>query len=185
MRQRTDSTGICQSARLIQSLAIESLTQITMESENPMVGIVRPAEKLLLEPWQSGFRMAYGFCLLMLIVKWRGTQIPWWELLLLFLGALVVLRIAPLLPRKILPFSATLKGEWFKQRQLAKHYDSYQWAKLLWIGAGMTAYAIKTGRIQERDGVLALSCVATGIVGTVLWKRVQAAVARTVVAANA
>lgn len=156
-----------------------------MATHNSKAGAVRSAERLLLEPWQSGFRMAYGFCLLAVTAKWRGTQIPWWELLLLFLGALVALRIAPMLPRKIFPFSAAVKAAWFNQRQLAKQYDSYQWAKLLWIGAGMTAHTARTGRMQEQEGVLALACIAAGILGTVLWKRTQAAVARTGVAANA
>lgn len=146
---------------------------------------VRTVEKLLLEPWQSVFRIAYGFGVALLIQRLRPGAVPMWELLLLFLAALFLLRIMPLVPRKVLPFSKALKAAWFEQRQLAKRYDSYQWAKLLWIGFGIGAHVLYSGRPQTNEGALALACILAGGLGTMMWLRAQAAVKRLVSAATA
>jgi hypothetical protein len=156
-----------------------------MESDNAKGESVRSVEKLLLEPWQSVFRIGYGFCLSLAIARWWGVNISWWELILLFLAALVLLRVAPMLPRRALPFSKAVRAAWFDQRQLAKRYDSYQWAKLLWIGMGIGAHAIYAERLRGQEGALALVCILAGGLGTVMWLRAQAAVRRMVAAANA
>jgi hypothetical protein len=156
-----------------------------MEASDSKGASVRAVEKLLLEPWQSIFRIAYGFCLPLVITRWRGEDIPWWEWALLFLVALVLLRVLPMGPRKVLPFSKALKSVWFDQRQLAKRYDSYQWAKLLWIGIGIGAHAAYAGRLRAQEGTLALACILAGGLGTMMWLRAQAPVRRPVAATNA
>jgi len=156
-----------------------------MEASDSKGASVRAVEKLLLEPWQSVFRVAYGFCLPLVITRWRGEDISWWEWALLFLVALVLLRVLPMGPRKVLPFSKALKSVWFDQRQLAKRYDSYQWAKLLWIGIGIGAYAAYAGKLRAQEGILALACSLAGGLGTMMWLHAQAAVRRLVAATNA
>ena len=155
-----------------------------MESDNSKGDSVRPVEKLMLEPWQSGFRIPYGFCLSLVISRWRGVDISWWELFLLFLASLVLLRVAPIIPRKVLPFSKAIKSAWFDQRQLAKRYDSYQWAKLLWIGIGIGAHAAFAGSLLNRVGVLAAGCILAGGLGMIVWLRAQLAIKRMVATAN-
>ena len=139
---------------------------------------MRGAEKLLLEPWQSGFRVCFGFALLPVVELWPAANDSIWELSIVFLGALLALRIALILPRRLLPFSKELKTAWYDQRQLAKRFDSYQWAKLLWIGIGMAAYIVSTGRLQGPEGVLTLGCIGAGSLGTYYWWRARAGIKR-------
>lgn len=155
-----------------------------METNDSKVESVRSIEKLLLEPWQSVFRIVYGFSVALAIARWRGVDHSWWEWVLMFLGALVLLRLAPIIARKALPFSTAVKAAWFDQRQLAKRYDSYQWAKLLWIGIGVGAYAVYAGRLRAQEGTLALTSIVVGGLGTMMWLRAQAA-AKKMIAANA
>jgi hypothetical protein len=156
-----------------------------MESDNSKGAPVRSIEKLLLEPWQSVFRIAYGFSVGLVVARWRGVDISRWEWVLMFLGALVLLRLVPIIGRKVLPFSKAAKAAWFDQRQLAKRYDSYQWAKLLWIGIGIGGYAVYAGRLRAHEGTLALACILAGGLGTVMWLRAQAEVRRVVPVAGA
>jgi hypothetical protein len=156
-----------------------------MEANNSKGESVRSIEKLLLEPWQSVFRVVYGFFVALVIARWRGPDISMWEWILLILGALILLRLVPMIARKALPFSKAVKAAWFEQRQLAKRYDSFQWAKLLWIGIGIGAYAVFAGRLRAQEGTLALVCILAGGLGTVMWRRAQVGVRRMVAAANA
>lgn len=148
-----------------------------MEANKSGHGPVRPAEKLLLEPWQSVWRVVYGFGVALLIERLLGTQISLWGWLLTLLGALVVLRVAPLVGRKALPFSKEIEAVWFGQRQLGRQYDSYQWAKLLWLGIGIGTYVVLAGRFGNPVGGIALVCILAGAVGTIMWLRVQARMA--------
>lgn len=156
-----------------------------MEANNSKGESVRSIERLLLEPWQSVFRVAYGFFVALLIVHWRGRDISMWEWILLFLGALILLRLAPIIARKALPFSKAVKAVWFEQRQLAKRFDSFQWAKLLWLGIGVGAHVIYAGRLMAQEGMLALACIVAGGLGAVMWWRAQATIRKTISAANA
>ena len=156
-----------------------------MEANNSKGESVRSIEKLLLEPWQSVFRVVYGFFVARVIARWRGPDISMWEWIVFILGALILLRLVPMIARKALPFSKAVKAAWFDQRQLAKRYDSFQWAKLLWIGIGIGAYAVFAGRLRAQEGTLALVCILAGGLGTVIWRRAQVGVRRMVAAANA
>jgi hypothetical protein len=143
-----------------------------MNTDQPSV---RPFERLLLQPWQSALRAALGFAILPALVHWRGAGLSIAALLVHFVAALLALRVATMLFRRLPLFSAPLKAAWLEQRQLAKRYDSYQWAKLLPIGAGMAAYAAYAGRLTAPEGVLAAGCIAAGSVAVLLWRQARMA----------
>lgn len=146
----------------------------------PVVDSLRGPERLLLEPWQSALRFFFGFGVLDVATRCRVTvAMSFWQLCALLLAALLALRVACLLVRNLLPFSSRLKDAWFDQRQLAKRFDSYQWAKLLWIGLGMATYVAYLGRLPSKEAALALVCIVAGAVGTLCWRRAQTATRRT------
>ncbi len=132
---------------------------------------MRTAERLLLEPWQSALRICFGFALLPALESLRLAGASIWEWVALFLGALLALRIGLILPRRFLPFSKEIKAAWYEQRQLAKRFDSYQWAKLLWFGIGMATFVVSSGRLWTSEGLLTAGCVAAGLLGTYYWRR--------------
>jgi hypothetical protein len=110
----------------------------------------------------------------LLIERLLGPQISLGGWLLMLLSALVVLRVAPLIGRKALPFSKEIEAVWFGQRQLGRQYDSYQWAKLLWLGIGIGIYVVLTGGFGNPVGGVALVCILAGAIATITWLRVQA-----------
>lgn len=79
-------------------------------------------------------------------------------------------RIAPMVLRVSLPFSAALKAAWSERRQLAKHVDSYQWRKMLGVGLGWAIYCL-VARTAWGDMTFigAFACIAAGIAGWIFW----------------
>jgi hypothetical protein len=131
----------------------------------------RPVERLLLSieraPLSAIYRIAIGFALIPLFQRLAGTGKPPWSFLLFFLCLLVLLRLVPLVLRKVLPFSKELQDAWFSQRALSKQYDSFQWRKLFWIGLGLGAYMAIYRQHTLTYGLIAAVCIAGGAAG--LW----------------
>ena len=69
-----------------------------------------------------------------------------WTLVPFLLLVLLLLRVVPAVVRKVVPFSAELREAWSVRRRTAKLYDSYQWRKLMWIGAGLALYVAVSGQ---------------------------------------
>lgn len=113
--------------------------------------------------------MLLGFCIPTAFRALSGGRDQVWIALALFFGLLVGLRVVPAVLRMILPFSAETKGIWFERRQLAKRYDSYQWQKLFWIGAGLLAFAAIGGGLRPGEQVVALICLVGGGAGLWFW----------------
>jgi hypothetical protein len=88
-------------------------------------------------------------------------------------GLLIVLfltRLLPLFIRKIIPFSASIKQAWFKRRNTGKNFDSFQWKKLLWIGAGMLFYVAFSGSWEIGRVLPVVVCVIAGAIGMYRWR---------------
>ncbi len=124
--------------------------------------------------WSAVSRIVLGFCIPPVFRAVTGGHDRIWIALLLFLGLLIGLRVIPAVLRMILPFSAETKAIWFQRRQLAKRYDSYQWQKLFWVGAGLVAFAAFVGGLRPGEQVLALICLVGGGAGLAYWRKTAA-----------
>ena len=58
---------------------------------------------------------------------------------------------------------------WWNRRQLAKRYDSYQWRKLFWIGAGMAIYMVAYRDFSFLRATVSGLCALAGAIGLVRW----------------
>jgi hypothetical protein len=84
----------------------------------------------------------------------------------------ILLRLVPLVIRKLVPFSSRAQEIWWNRRQMAKRYDSYQWQKLFWMGAGMALYAAVGDAVRVPDIVVSATCIVAGSVGLARWRAV-------------
>src|SRR5262245_24240816 len=98
-----------------------------------------------------------------------GVNGPAWGTVLVILVLLSGLRFGTAVVRRAMPVSREVKSAWLQTRMLAKRCDSFQWQKLLWLGAGMLAWMGIQGTIQSGPLAVALVCVASGVVGLVFW----------------
>jgi hypothetical protein len=120
------------------------------------------------------YRVAIGFLTLPAMWLLLGSDGSDWTLVPFLLAILILLRVGPAVLRKLLPFSAELREAWSVRRRIAKLYDSYQWRKLLWIGAGLALYVVVSGHYLPVSIALALFCLVTGAAATVRWRAVAA-----------
>lgn len=90
---------------------------------------------------------------------------------MLFLGTLMLLRIAPLVIRKLVHFDSQLQEVWASRRRLAKEADSYQWQKLFWIGIGLLSYLIVTTSRSFSEFAVTAFCLIAGGLGLVFWRK--------------
>ena len=130
--------------------------------------------RLDIGPWSAVWRAALGFCIPAAFRAVTGERDAIWVTLALFLGMMIGLRVIPAVIRMALPFSAETKAIWSQRRQMAKRYDSYQWQKLLWIGAGLLAFAAIEGDLRTGEQVLALICLVGGGAGLAIWRKTDA-----------
>jgi hypothetical protein len=136
---------------------------------------IRPAERLLLgfgeSPWEAIWRLALGVLIAPASALATGREASGPRLAVFLLGALLMLRLAPALARKVLPFSDAVRATWASRRRLARRYDAYQWQKLLWIGCGLMIYALAGDGLRAERFVLPSLCLACGVAGRVRWRR--------------
>ncbi|HEX6397721.1 MAG TPA: hypothetical protein VFZ95_09870 [Steroidobacteraceae bacterium] len=116
------------------------------------------------------YRALVGY-VVMPFYEWLGDGAhTMWGLLGALLVVLAGSRIAPMIVRRLLPFSAAVKTVWAERRQLAKHVDSYQWRKMLGVGLGWAIWCLQTRTpIVAAPFVAALACMAAGIAGWIFW----------------
>lgn len=121
-------------------------------------------------PCSAIYRIGIGYVILPLFDRWSGRHENGWYLVLWFLGVLLTLRLAPMVLRKVLPFSRELSAVWTERRRLAKRFDSVQWQKLFWIGIGLAGYAAVSGRFDGLGGALTMFCLISGGLGILAWR---------------
>jgi len=122
-------------------------------------------------PIGAMYRVAVGYLIIPTYWHFAGMDEPTWGLLLFFMAVLISLRIGPLLVRKALPFSDEVVRVWKERRMVAKRFDSYQWAKLVWFGLGMSLYLGSAERAPRWGVALAVFCVVAGGIGLLIWQR--------------
>jgi len=139
---------------------------------------INPMEKLLVRmderPWDALYRIGIGFFVLPAFHWISGLNGSAWRLVLFFTAILLTLRLAPIILRRIFPFSSEAKAAWTRRRRLAKRHDSYQWQKLFWFGIGLAGYLAASWNFRGVEGVLALFCLVAGGLGLWVWHRKNA-----------
>jgi hypothetical protein len=117
------------------------------------------------------YRVLLGFATIP-AMRLLGSDGSDWTLVPFLLLVLLVLRVVLALVRKVVPFSAELREAWSVRRRTAKLYDSYQWRKLIWIGAGLALYIAVSGRYWPVQIALSAFCLSTGAIATIRWRAV-------------
>jgi hypothetical protein len=116
------------------------------------------------------FRLGVGFATIPAVHRLFGIRDLDWALVLGLFAVLFLLRVVPAIIRKIIPFSQEVRVIWWKRRQLAKRYDSYQWRKLFWIGAGMAIYMVAYRDVSFSHATVSSVCILAGAIGLVRWR---------------
>jgi hypothetical protein len=135
-------------------------------------------DKFLLNLDEGAFGALYrgliGFAIIpamRLLFRGWGSD---WTLVPFLLSALLLLRLGLAVVRKVVPFSGKLQEAWSVRRRTAKLYDSYQWRKLIWIGAGLACYVAVSSRYGPVPIALCVFCLVAGASATVRWRIVSA-----------
>ena len=146
----------------------------TLNVEAPTREQLNPLERALLgiecAPWHALYRMAIGWFILPAFFRLFGRNAEGYALFLFFGGVLLLLRIGPVVLRKVFPFSKQAQDIWFERRKLSKVYDSYQWRKLLWLGLGMAAYSAYSRYLEPANTILVALCIVGGVIGLWRWR---------------
>jgi hypothetical protein len=126
-------------------------------------------------PWSAVWRAAVGSTIPPMVTLVAGNGNRTWIAIGLFLALLLLLRIGPLVLRRLVRFSGETLEIWASRRRRSKQYDSYQWQKLFWIGLGMVpSLAISPGA-GSADLTIAAACLIGGGAGLFFWLRADAA----------
>lgn len=120
----------------------------------------------------AAYRGLIGFLLIPAKQLLMGAQGSDWAIVSLLLAILLILRLGPAVVRKVLPFSAELKEEWSVRRRTAKLYDSYQWRKITWIGAGLLFYVLVSRQFSVAYIALSALCLITGAGAALRWRAI-------------
>jgi hypothetical protein len=141
----------------------------------PKIGVV---DNFLLAfdegPSGALYRGLIGFATIPAMRFLLGSRGSDWTLVPFLLFVLLALRAGLAVVRKAVPFSPELQEVWSVRRRTAKLYDSYQWRKLIWIGAGLACYVAVSGQDRPIQIALSMFCLITGASATLRWRTVSA-----------
>jgi len=121
-------------------------------------------------PWSALFGVAIGYAVVPVWLSVTNSHLPGWTLAPFLLVVLASIRVVPAVLRKVLPFDRAAQQTWAERRRLAKRYDSYQWRKLFWIGAGLSLYAWTSGSRFRMLMLLAQWTLIAGAAGHIIWQ---------------
>jgi hypothetical protein len=130
-------------------------------------GVVRRVDT---PAWHAVYRLMMGSSLLPLFGWWSDSGHADWRLVPFFLVMLLMLRLVPAVVRHLVPFPADACARWSHRRLLAKHFDSYQWRKLLWFGLGLAASMVFFRRAEGATTLLVVACLVGGGLGAWRWR---------------
>lgn len=135
---------------------------------------MRFIERLLIRleiyPWDIVYRALVGFVTLSVFSHVRSGSGSDGVLVPVLLAVFLALRVVPAVARKLLPFSDAARLVWAERRQLAKRYDSYQWQKVLGVGAGLALYVLVSRRFSTPRVAISVMCLVSGVLGTLKWR---------------
>jgi hypothetical protein len=120
------------------------------------------------------YRVLIGFITIPVMRLLLGSDGSHWTLAPFLLLVLLLLRVVLAAVRKVVSFSAEVREAWSVRRRTAKLYDSYQWRKLIWIGAGLALYVVVSGQYWPMQIALSILCLFTGAGATLKWRAVAA-----------
>jgi hypothetical protein len=131
-------------------------------------------ERLLIRmdefPAAALYRALVGYLLFPSFEALAGGTAPGWTIAVWFVAVLVMLRGAPAVVRRIVPFPAPVQTEWARRRQLAKRCDSYQWRKLLWLGIGELIYVVSSQHPRSWELIVTTFSLLGGAAGEWVWR---------------
>jgi hypothetical protein len=135
-----------------------------------------PLEPLLVSldnsPWGPIYRMTIGFMTLPVLSRLWGQDDRGWALVPFLFVILLMLRVIPIVVRRLIPLSDTARAIWAERRQMAKRYDSYQWQKLFWIGIGLALYTVLSYQFSTSRIVVSSICLLVGAFGLARWRTI-------------
>jgi hypothetical protein len=138
----------------------------------------RPADKAFAAGYAFRFDTLYravlGCLAVPALVHTVGEQRADWALVPFLLAGLLVLRIVPILLRRLVPFKESAQRAWAERRQLGRRYDSYQWQKLLSVGIGLALYALYSGETTAVRLAISSTCLLSGALGLAWWRLMAA-----------
>lgn len=143
------------------------------EVHKSLTGFERTLASIEENPWAALYRLIVGFVALPIVsIAWTG-QASAVATVATLVGILLALRFLPMVFRGAISFSKPLQRVWDDRRQAAKRYDSYQWRKLFWFGAGLLAYIALTGQFGVTNVSLGAMCVVSGAIGILRWRAIN------------
>lgn len=122
-------------------------------------------------PWSIGTRIGLGSMTPYVLRQLCDNEQQVWCVSGSFFALLFLLRLGPVMVRRLVPFSNEAHLIWSERRQLAKQFDSYQWQKLFWMGIGMAGYAMIWGNVGTAISALIGFCLIGGGLGALFWVR--------------
>lgn len=118
----------------------------------------------------ASFRMALGFFFVPAFVALTpDTKPP--TMIAALIGVLFLVKVIAALGRRIVPASELVRTHWEWRRDLARHHDSYQWRKLLWVGVGLLLGAALGFPGLPIQWILGGACVLAGSAAEIFWRR--------------
>jgi hypothetical protein len=118
-------------------------------------------------------RAAIGFATSPAVAAVMGSSAGDWALVPGVAMLMILLRLAPSVIRRLVPFSSRAQEIWWNRRQIAKRFDSYQWQKLFWMGGGMVLYSAVGDALRVPDVVVSATCLVAGAIGLARWRAVR------------
>lgn len=141
-----------------------------MNTPSPLTPTERALVALDEFPVGALLRAAVGFAILPVWHSVAREAVADWRLGIWFVAVLLMIRVVPLVLRKVVPFPSGALALWAHRRGLAKRFDSYQWRKLLWIGVGMALYTARMQGASAWETGLVVVSVGVGLVGELAWR---------------
>ena len=87
------------------------------------------------------------------------------------LALLFAIKVLAAVARRVSSASAVVRSHWEWRRNLARHYDSYQWRKLLWFGVGIMIGGAVDWPGTRAQWILGVVCAVAGSAAEILWRR--------------
>jgi hypothetical protein len=151
-------------------------SSISVSSRSGVPVEMTSGDKFLLaidkNPWSLIWRAIAGYLTAIVATQLQFRYQSKWACLAITCLALLILRMAGVLLRRIVPASPVVQVIWAKRRGIGKYYDSFQWRKLFGFGCGLALHATIV-RASVMESAVAVLCILSGAVGIIRWHLIQ------------